>query len=62
MTPQNGTLTGLRSCAPSGDAGLPTAGDVNIDLAITFQSISGFGGINVPGWIDDLTPEQVDTA
>jgi O-glycosyl hydrolase len=53
---------GLRSCVPSGDAGLPAAGDVNIDLGVEFQSISGFGGINVPGWIDDLTPEQVDTA
>src|SRR5262245_36358772 len=52
------------------DAGQPAAicvsevveGAVNVDLGVTFQSISGFGGINVPGWIDDLTPEQVDTA
>ncbi|HKO92874.1 MAG TPA: glycoside hydrolase family 30 beta sandwich domain-containing protein [Polyangiaceae bacterium] len=57
-----GSDAGARSCIPAGDAGLPTAGDVNIDLAVEFQTISGFGGINVPGWIDDLTPEQVDTA
>jgi glucuronoarabinoxylan endo-1,4-beta-xylanase len=52
------------------DAGRPAAlcvseavaGAVNVDLGVEFQSISGFGGINVPGWIDDLTPEQVDTA
>jgi glucuronoarabinoxylan endo-1,4-beta-xylanase len=37
-------------------------GDVSIDPAVRFQSISGFGGINVPGWIADLTPEQVETA
>lgn len=37
-------------------------GDVNIDTSVELQTIQGFGGINVPGWIDDLTPEQVDTA
>jgi O-glycosyl hydrolase len=57
--------------AGAGDAGAaclarpntdPSDGDVNIDLTVEFQSIQGFGGINVPGWIPDLTPEQVDTA
>jgi glucuronoarabinoxylan endo-1,4-beta-xylanase len=59
------------SDAGTGDAGAacqprpntdPNDGDVNIDLTVKFQSIQGFGGINVPGWIPDLTPEQVDTA
>lgn len=57
--------------APADDAGAacqarpntdPNDGDVNIDLTVEFQAIQGFGGINVPGWIPDLTPEQVDTA
>jgi O-glycosyl hydrolase len=37
-------------------------GDINVDLTSSFQLIRGFGGINMPGWIPDLTPEQVDTA
>jgi O-glycosyl hydrolase len=37
-------------------------GDINVDLASELQIVSGFGGINVPGWIADLTPEQVETA
>lgn len=37
-------------------------GSINVDLTTAFQLIRGFGGINVPGWIPDLTPEQVDTA
>jgi glucuronoarabinoxylan endo-1,4-beta-xylanase len=59
------------SDAATGDAGAvcqarpntdPSDGDVNIDLTVEFQAIQGFGGINVPGWIPDLTAEQVDTA
>jgi len=57
--------------APSEDGGAacrplpntdPSDGDVNLDLTVELQNIQGFGGINVPGWIPDLTPEQVDTA
>jgi glucuronoarabinoxylan endo-1,4-beta-xylanase len=33
-----------------------------IDLENTRQVIRGFGGVNMPGWIDDLTPEQVHKA
>ncbi|MBB3061784.1 family 43 glycosylhydrolase [Microbulbifer rhizosphaerae] len=35
---------------------------ININPDTEYQHISGFGGINVPEWIDDLTPAQVDTA
>lgn len=34
----------------------------NIDLSQTYQTIRGFGGINYPGWIDDLSDEQRKTA
>jgi glucuronoarabinoxylan endo-1,4-beta-xylanase len=50
------------ACDPVPNPGSASDGDVNVDLAIEHQAISGFGGINVPGWIPDLTPEQVDTA
>jgi O-glycosyl hydrolase len=33
-----------------------------IDLTSEKQYIRGFGGANIPGWIDDLTPDQVDKA
>jgi glucuronoarabinoxylan endo-1,4-beta-xylanase len=49
-------------CAPIENSGAADDGDVNVDLATEFQTISGFGGISVPGWIPDLTPEQVQTA
>jgi glucuronoarabinoxylan endo-1,4-beta-xylanase len=49
-------------CAPLQNAGSPTDGDVNIDLGSEFQRISGFGGMNMPRWIADLTPAQIDTA
>jgi glucuronoarabinoxylan endo-1,4-beta-xylanase len=49
------------ACLPRPNAD-PSDGDVNIDRTVAFQLIQGFGGINVPGWIPDLTPEQVDTA
>jgi O-glycosyl hydrolase len=48
------------ACSPGPNPG--SAGSVNVDLSVAFQLIRGFGGINVPGWIADLTPEQVDTA
>lgn len=31
-----------------------------IDLTSEKQYIRGFGGANIPGWIEDLTPDQVD--
>jgi O-glycosyl hydrolase len=49
-------------CVAFANAGALDDGDINIDLATEFQTISGFGGINVPGWIADLTPEQGQTA
>src|SRR5690349_19741607 len=52
--------TAANACRPAANPGAP--GDINVDLSTTFQRIRGFGGINVPGWIPDLTPEQVDTA
>jgi glucuronoarabinoxylan endo-1,4-beta-xylanase len=48
------------ACSPGPNPGSP--GNINVDLSVAFQLIRGFGGINVPGWIADLTPEQVDTA
>jgi O-glycosyl hydrolase len=49
-------------CVAAPNLGSAVDGDVNVDLGIEHQNVSGFGGINVPGWIEDLTPEQVDTA
>jgi glucuronoarabinoxylan endo-1,4-beta-xylanase len=37
-------------------------GDVNVDLAVTYQNIRGFGGMNMPGWIADLTTGQAERA
>ncbi|HTV22564.1 MAG TPA: hypothetical protein VMG12_27940, partial [Polyangiaceae bacterium] len=49
------------ACVPH--AHIPSSdGAVDIDPGQPLQTIQGFGGINVPGWIADLTPEQVDTA
>jgi hypothetical protein len=39
-----------------------TAQSVTIDLNTEYQSIAGFGGMNMPGWIDDLTEDQADKA
>ena len=33
-----------------------------IDLTSEKQYIRGYGGVNMPDWIDDLTPDQVDKA
>lgn len=38
------------------------SGQATIDLNSQNQLIRGFGGINVPGWINDLTPEQAQKA
>jgi glucuronoarabinoxylan endo-1,4-beta-xylanase len=50
------------SDAGAGDAGASARAEVSVDPSVAFQTIRGFGGINVPGWIADLTPEQVETA
>ncbi len=55
-----GTGGALPTCDPN--TGNASDGDANIDLDTEHQNISGYGGINVPGWIDDLTAEQADTA
>jgi glucuronoarabinoxylan endo-1,4-beta-xylanase len=39
-----------------------TAQSVTVDLNTEYQSISGFGGANIPGWIDDLSEDNVDKA
>ncbi|MEC0125242.1 glycoside hydrolase family 30 beta sandwich domain-containing protein [Paenibacillus pabuli] len=38
------------------------ASDVTVNLSSEKQLIKGFGGINHPNWIGDLTPSQRDTA
>ena len=43
-------------CAPT------FAQTVNINGSTEHQTIRGFGGMNAPGWIADLTSAQVDTA
>ncbi|SHO56153.1 glycoside hydrolase family 30 protein [Vibrio quintilis] len=35
---------------------------VNVNLNQTYQEIDGFGGMNAPGWIADLTSGQAKTA
>ena len=38
------------------------ATDCTIDATKTYQTIRGFGGINHPDWIDDLSSAQRDKA
>ncbi|MFA6342810.1 MAG: hypothetical protein WCX75_08130, partial [Fibrobacteraceae bacterium] len=38
------------------------AANVGIDLSSEKQKITGFGGMNFPRWIDDLTEAQADKA
>lgn len=38
------------------------AQSVDVDANTEYQTIRGFGGMNGVGWIDDLTPAQVETA
>ena len=35
---------------------------VEVDLDTEYQTIKGFGGINYPGWIEDLSQKQRETA
>jgi len=37
-------------------------GGATVDLDDTQQLIRGFGGVNMPGWIPDLTDDQVNKA
>lgn len=53
---------GGSACVGRTNPGAAADGDINVDVSTELQLIRGFGGINVPGWIADLTPEQVDLA
>jgi hypothetical protein len=44
------------------DADSDADADMTIDMANEHQTIRGFGGMNCPYWIQDLTQAQVDTA
>jgi len=35
---------------------------LSVDAGVSFQKISGFGGMNFPRWISDLNTDQVDKA
>ncbi len=43
-------------------AGHAAAQTVTITPTQTYQTVRGFGGMNGAGWINDLTPAQVDLA
>lgn len=43
-------------------AGQAAAQTVTITPTQTYQTVRGFGGMNGAGWINDLTPAQVDLA
>jgi O-glycosyl hydrolase len=49
------------ACAVVANPGSATDSDVNIDLAVEFQKIAGFGGMD-GGFYPELTPAQVDSA
>lgn len=53
-------LTAFSILAMPGEVG--AASDAVINAAAEKQLIKGFGGINHPAWIGDLTPAQRDTA
>lgn len=42
--------------------GTSDGGTIEVSALEEHQEIKGFGGINYPGWIDDLTKEQRETA
>ena len=50
------------NCSDNGTGPEPIPGAATIDLNNTKQIIRGFGGVNMPGWIDDMTTEQVNKA
>jgi len=43
-------------------AGVPTRAASSIDMSTTHQTITGFGGMNFPRWIADLTTAQANAA
>ena len=49
-------------CSDNGTGPEPDPGLATIDLNDTRQVIRGFGGVNMPGWIDDMTADQVNNA
>ncbi|MFJ8578358.1 carbohydrate-binding protein [Micromonospora sp. NPDC093277] len=56
-------VAGSLTTAPSSSAVASTKADsVVVKVREQRQSIRGFGGMNHPLWIDDLTPSQRDTA
>lgn len=57
-------LTGL-NCSEDTSVDEPPVVDPNttiIDLGSNLQIIRGFGGVNMPGWINDMTAAQLNTA
>ena len=50
------------NCSDNGAGPAPIPNVAAIDLNDTQQIIRGFGGVNMPGWIDDMTPDQVRKA
>ncbi|MGD0337959.1 MAG: glycoside hydrolase family 30 beta sandwich domain-containing protein [Bacteroidota bacterium] len=55
------TLMAAGCCpSPTGPSEIP--GVATIDLNVPQQLIRGFGGVNMPGWIPDLTSDQVQKA
>lgn len=42
--------------------GFASAQTVTINCGVEYQKIRGFGGINMPGWINDLTTDQTNLA
>ena len=54
------TLTMMLAVAAP--ANVSAASDVTVNLSSEKQVIRGFGGMNHPGWIDDLTAAQRETA
>jgi len=49
------------ACGVVANAGSPTDTDINVDLAVEFQRIAGFGGMD-GGFYPELTAAQVDSA
>ncbi len=50
------------NCSDNGTGPDPIPNVATIDLNDTQQIIRGFGGVNMPDWIDDMTPDQVNKA
>jgi O-glycosyl hydrolase len=62
-TATGGTATGGAPTGGSGTcAGADKSGAANIDVSTEYRTISGYGGASLPGWIADLTSDQIDRA